>query len=121
MSQHLEDFLKCVLSNIEIRVLRAMAGMFLSDRLVAHEELPTLPPSREGWTNKARIAILGDIPKRVFYGRSAAWMEGLVACNLIVDGVRHRRFHDERIFKLNLDNPLIAAYAQSYLQCFQDV
>ena len=121
MPQHLEDFLKSALSNIEIRVLRAMAVVFLLDRLIAHEDLPTLPLNREGWTNKARTAILGDIPQRMLYGRSAAIMEGLVACDLIIEGIRHRHFHDERIFRLNLDNPLIAAYAQQYLQCFQEI
>lgn len=90
------------------------------DRLIAHEDLPTLSLDREGWTNKPQIAVLGNIPMRVLFERNAAIMEGLVACDLIVERIRHRRFHDERIFRLNLDNPLIAAYAEPYRQCFQD-
>ncbi len=116
-AERIEEFLRHILSDDEISIMRAMIFFHVCKALLIHEEKLFDTPL-DGWTRKEQIAIMDNISIRAIY-RKDNCLTDLIKDDFILEHKRAARFRYITYYRLNVDIPIILSYVRSILDCFR--
>ena len=115
-AERIEEFLRHILSDDEISILRAIACFPLYRRLLDPETHSTTVS--HDWMNKHQIAVLSDVSRKKIYHKHNSLID-LVADGFILEWKKHIWGGYRPYFRLNMEILLLQSYVRPFQNCFQ--